>query len=149
MSDLQLFTCDRLNARLTTGACARNWESVAGKKLHELVRLHQCAGCHVGAMNAGKPYVPAPLPRFCPRCLRPSPRLIGGRLCVSCQNREYELAKGRNARGTPVQKLRLYPIEITVSGETTRLNATSRIEVAMTALRRDVSVLVGWRGVVD
>ena len=27
--------------------------------------------------------------------------MIGGRLCVSCHNREWEFRRGRNAKGTP------------------------------------------------
>lgn len=36
---------------------------------------------------------------ICCRCHRTDLRLIGGNVCVSCQNRAYEWTKGRNAKG--------------------------------------------------
>jgi hypothetical protein len=44
----------------------------------------------------------------CARCHRTSGRLIGRHICVSCKNREYEVLRGTNAKGTaPVKARRL------------------------------------------
>jgi hypothetical protein len=40
---------------------------------------------------------------ICPRCRRGGSRMIGGRLCVSCWNREREVKIGRNAKNTRPQ----------------------------------------------
>jgi hypothetical protein len=38
--------------------------------------------------------------KVCPRCERPSARLINGRGCISCYNRTREAVLGANAKGT-------------------------------------------------
>jgi hypothetical protein len=143
----ELVECPAYRLLLTESACATNWSAVAGRPMHTLTRLHHCLGCSMGAGRAGKEAVPTPLPRFCCRCMRLSPRLMGRRLCPSCYNRERELRVGKNARGTD-------PIKITPVGQTAvrvssnekshqvDLVAASRREVALHVLRTDVSALI-------
>ena len=79
-------------------------------------RFWLCRGCQIGAQHAGvgdatlSPLYATPI---CARCHRGATRLIGGHLCVSCQNRQYEYKKGKNARGNaPVMHPTLYRIAI-------------------------------------
>lgn len=68
----------------------------------------QCRGCSLGASHAGEPdanLCDIHEVNICARCRREASRLIWGNLCVSCQNRQYEFVRGRNARGKPLIKL--------------------------------------------
>lgn len=144
---IELVECERYRMQLTPQSCASNWLAVEGKPMHTLTRLQQCSGCPVGAKRAGKDNTPAPLPRFCCRCLRLSPRLIGKRLCASCYNRERELKIGKNARGTaPIHATPVFPVSIAVNGRIVTLPAASRMEVAMVALRENIGAAIGWTG---
>ena len=76
-----------------------------------------CRACSIGAAHAGETHVAYSSifgAAICPRCRRGTTRMIKNRLCVSCQNRDYELAKGKNARGNrPVelQARQPHPVE--------------------------------------
>lgn len=87
------FQCVQLRALLSTKSCAeRRMTPKTGSS---------CEGCALGAMHCRDHGLVAPggggTP--CTRCGRSDLRLIGGALCVSCKNREYEWIKGRNAKG--------------------------------------------------
>lgn len=83
--------------------------------------LNVCRACPIGAAHAGAPVV-----RYswmfgsgvCPRCDVGGARMIGNRRCISCYNREREMALGRNARGNiPAELLatsRLRPVSLHV-----------------------------------
>ena len=96
-----MFRCDRLSASLQVDRCASMW-SEANVKGPPPDRVQRCRGCPVGACHAG-----AQDPSYhrlrglpvCSRCQRTDLRLIGGNICVSCQNRGYEWVKGSNAKG--------------------------------------------------
>jgi hypothetical protein len=63
----------------------------------------KCRDCRIGAAHAGERHVHHSKIfdlGICPRCRRGGSRMIGGRLCVSCYNREREFKIGRNAKGT-------------------------------------------------
>lgn len=70
-----------------------------------------CVNCPIGARHAGaRDASLSPLrgSKLCARCHNPGRRLIGGHVCVSCKNREYEFIRGCNAKGTrPVKVARL------------------------------------------
>lgn len=147
VAGVELVECPAYHLHLTQKSCADNWESVAGKPLHTLLRLHHCLGCPIGAERAGKAAVPTPLPRFCCRCKKLSPRLIARRLCPSCYNRERELRVGKNARGTPCVKFT--PVETCVVGASinqeqmkVEMVASSCQEVALFVFRTDVSAVI-------
>ena len=117
------FRCDRLSASMSTASCARRWEEANDRrrKHDPCDPLHRCKGCSLGSAHAGKvaaPVSPYYGARICARCHRPSSRLINKRLCPSCINRQYELLKGRNAKGKPPVNARpLFPFRVHYRGE--------------------------------
>jgi hypothetical protein len=99
------FRCERMRATISTEACAGFWRGSNGGGHCE---RDTCLRCPIGAMHAGEAQAstsPLRLAPICARCHRPSSRLIGGMRCVSCYNRERELLRGRNAKGTAPVKL--------------------------------------------
>ena len=117
-----MFRCDRLSASLRADTCAGMWrEANANGQPQE--RLFRCRSCPVGAVHAGE--VGASCHRLrglsiCARCHRTGLRLIGGNLCVSCANRQYEWVKGKNAKGQPPKlhpKLERRRCVVAVGGE--------------------------------
>ena len=96
-----MFRCDRLSASLQVASCAGMWnEANAGG--HPPERLFRCLQCPLGAEHAGvgdANMSPLRGTTICSRCHRTDLRLIGGNVCVSCQNRAYEWLKGKNAKG--------------------------------------------------
>ncbi len=99
-----LFTCDRQGMRLTEAGCARLWKSARKKRPEPWEGRHHCLGCPIGARHAGVEIEPVALDAehwrlVCNRCLRRSDRLILGRHCVSCFNRQAEVRRGRNSKG--------------------------------------------------
>ncbi len=109
MPGQQMFRCDRLSANLRVESCAGMWRKAnAPGQMPE--RLFRCLSCPVGAEHAGEAGASCHRLRgqsICARCHRTDLRLIGGNLCVSCKNREYEWVKGRNAKGKPPK---LHPV---------------------------------------
>ena len=67
--------------------------------------LYHCRGCQLGAAHAGEKAVATSevaeaIRNVCPRCRRlANSRLIGGRLCISCYNRDREARISRNRKG--------------------------------------------------
>ncbi len=102
-----IFRCERQRATLTTTSCARMWRAAQERAAppQPWESLAHCHGCPIGARHAGRPdlilFAPATALRLiCPRCTRQATRLIRGRLCISCYNRDLEARKGRNAKGS-------------------------------------------------
>lgn len=148
MGDLpfELVECPPYRMQLLQSRCVAQWQSVAGKPRHTLERLQHCSGCPIGAERAGIKVesAPPPLPRFCCRCLTLSPRLIGRRLCPSCYNRELEIRKGRNARGTaPTKAQAPKAVALVVDGQRVELEASGPLELALFSLRQNVAAAVG------
>ncbi len=104
------FRCERQRATLSTEACAASW-----RRADELNdgQCSACRLCPVGAVHAGEVAAsmsPLKGTLTCARCHRTSGRLIGGHRCPSCYNREREVLRGCNAKGTaPVKAGRLDP----------------------------------------
>ena len=95
MQQLDMMRCDRQSMTLTKSGCARLWRSAQDKRPSEWEGRFVCLTCAVGAANAGGSIsVTASeteaLRTICPRCQRRTLRFIGGRICVSCYNRERE-----------------------------------------------------------
>jgi len=114
---LQFFRCDKLSATLSAKGCAQNYRQAAGRDQAD--RLYHCRNCPIGAHHNGERAIRVSKyygGNLCARCHRPASRLIHKRICVSCQNREYEIVKGRNAKGTmPVRLPELHPQRVLVS----------------------------------
>jgi len=98
-----------------------------------------CRLCPLGAVHAGEVAAsmsPLKGSLTCARCHRTASRLIGKMLCVSCQNRQYELLKGRNSRGTA-------PVKIGVlEPRVIRFNAGGEAQKLRLALSSDMDELV-------
>jgi len=74
-------------------------------KVGSCMPLEKCVGCAIGAAHAGDT-APQKKERVvgsltCARCHQQAARLVCGGICVSCKNREWEVAKGKNAKGLP------------------------------------------------
>lgn len=150
----ETFRCDRQGMTLTTGGCARLWRSVRTDRPKPWEARANCLGCPIGAQNAGeriedatKARYEAALRRICPRCIRPASRLINGVFCVSCYNREREIARGRNCKGNRpvVVESRLHAATISIGQPhpsnqplvvETFQRVTSRVEAILLAAKR-------------
>ena len=153
---MRFFRCDRLAAKLTQPGCANRWiqaqegtgghrgPAAFGAKMRA-EQLEPCRGCAVGALHAGHEpirYSAHYGEMICPRCDKGTTRMIGGRTCVSCANRGYELKRGFNARGNvPVELLqrapRLVSLRVQINGRALVRNvkAVSVKEVVLHTLR--------------
>ncbi|WP_146208851.1 hypothetical protein [Azospirillum sp. TSO22-1] len=99
-----MMRCQRRSVTLAESSCAASWETAQKKRPEPWEGRWHCRSCALGAEKAGKPLPQTAIAAdalscLCPRCFRPAPRLINGHLCVSCYNRDREVARGRNAKG--------------------------------------------------
>jgi len=147
MPVLEFFDCERTKSRLSTAGCARLWRSIEKRPPFPGEARNACVGCPIGARHAGvdpeKAAVAArarELEPFCVRCAAGDRRLIRGLYCISCYNRQREVARGRDARGrVPGLTAALYPISIVISSNSTpiqrRYSSVSREEALMIAAK--------------
>jgi hypothetical protein len=163
VADLELFTCARnATLRLTPQGCATSWRRARALPAAEVATsaCAMCRGCEVGAGHAGAPEASSQevrrADRICTRCHRPARKLVYARLCVSCYNREHEVLRGRNARGTyPCRAPAMHAFRATVGlvGAGTEQVALERVtcglEGLMASLRRPEPVLCITRGARD
>lgn len=101
----ETFHCERLKARLTVPSCVSRWRKADARPPEPWDSLTHCRGCPVGAGHAGVEHDPLAIARdawskVCSRCLHLTDRLIGGRHCPSCYNRDREARIGRNRKGS-------------------------------------------------
>ena len=153
MPGVLAFRCERYAATLTVKACANNWREGNIKGTENRQRCKCCAlgAEHAGEVGASMSALKGTL--ICSRCHRTATRLIGRNLCVSCQNRQYEFIKGRNAKGTaPVKLTQLQPrrIRVDVGGAVKLVYSPLTLDVhelVITALRDCMQhVRFGWHG---
>lgn len=108
------FRCEVHRATLSKDACANNWRQANHEGSEQ---RSSCRLCPIGAEHAGEADAsmsPLKGTNTCARCHRFADRLIGAHVCVSCKNREYELVRGRNAKGSkPVNLAPLQPRRVT------------------------------------
>lgn len=135
------FACSRQRATLSTDACATMWRQAN----HENLESHiGCRGCPIGAEHAGE--LLANMSALhgtptCARCHRGSTRLIHDMHCVSCYNREREVLRGRNAKGTapsrlpPLQPRRLWFMAGSLPVVITSARTVDAAELIVAALR--------------
>jgi hypothetical protein len=141
---VQHFSCERLNATLSTASCVERYQRAAEAESADL-RYRRCRSCPIGARHAGaRPPNESPLfgLTICARCHRGATRLIGKHLCVSCYNRQREQRVGKNSKGNaPVKLLPLARRTVTwlASGEvkTRTIERSLDIDELIVAVLRD------------
>lgn len=99
------FACSRMRATLSTTACSTMWRQAndLNDGTHAACRLCPLGAVHAGEVAASMSPLKGTL--TCARCHRPAARLIGAMHCVSCYNRQREVIRGRNGKGTAPVKL--------------------------------------------
>jgi hypothetical protein len=137
------FTCPRHagGLRLTPDACAALW--ARGRAADALDPVARCQGCRIGAGHASAPLSASETrpPRVCVGCGAHCGGTTGRRLvvarglCVSCYNRERELATGRYRRGRPPQRDPLPCRTLVVAGIAVVHPAGSLAALTLWALR--------------
>lgn len=105
---LDLFLCEKRKLTLSTAGCSRLYNAASGPKPPDpWLGMAGCRFCPIGSQNAtGRPQNPISvltemMRSLCVRCGRPSDRLIWNLLCASCDARQKEAIKGKNAKGNP------------------------------------------------
>jgi len=97
---VELFLCPSIPGKLTLSAvsCANQFKAAQTRDWRD--RLPHCVQCQVGAGNAGVA-IGAPFEKksVCVRCGSGEGRMVMGRYCMSCYNREREWRIGKNAKG--------------------------------------------------
>jgi hypothetical protein len=158
-----LVDCARAELRLTEASCAKFWLGSNPDAPPVWQGRHRCHQCPAGAARAGVVIDPMQTVRdslapFCQRCRRLATRgdrnngIINGRLCVSCYNREREVLRGSNAKGTPprVVAARLFAARIVAveSGIIERIDrdiSAGVLELVIHCGRRaKAPVMFGW-----
>lgn len=107
----RFFRCAPYQATIRVRACAERFERAQGATGEALDGVIRCQKCPIGAAHAGRDvtyFSPLYDSNICPRCHKFSTRILMDRVCVSCRNRELELEKGVNSKGTrPVKAMSL------------------------------------------
>jgi hypothetical protein len=107
-----LFFCPRYHATLSTAACAKRYCTAIKTSAGQVDgQISQCRTCPIGRRHAGDTgfrvsVLSSDLSGICCRCSRGSIKLINQVLCPLCSNRNYELLRGRNAKGTRPTQLK-------------------------------------------
>ena len=115
---LALFTCAGRQLRLTTAGCARVYNSALLDTPKPWEGRAACIGCATGARNAGGHVNAAELAAkawsgCCQRCQVRDIRIINGRFCASCYNRDLEAKKGADRKGhRPILCDALHPVAL-------------------------------------
>ena len=150
------FDCTRLHAGLKTTACAEMWRAANEGRSERYTACRSCfvGATHAGVSNASRSPIRGAL--VCQRCSRGATRLIRKAWCVSCANRQYEIIKGRNARGVaPTRLAPLAPRQVfyMANGRTVlkRMEHTTHFGELIVAVMRDSvhAVAFAWRGPAD
>jgi hypothetical protein len=112
----KFFKCAPLAATISTTSCQSNWRRAQTLPPDAATPIQRCRTCALGAKHCGAEIVersPLFATSVCPRCRRGGARMIAGRLCVSCSNRQAEFRKGRNSKGSK-PALKLEPRRVTI-----------------------------------
>lgn len=97
---MQLFECPKIPGKLnlSEASCANYHRAAQAKEWS--YRLPHCVECPIGAKNAGvEVCAPFEKKQVCVRCGSGAGRMVLGRLCMSCYNREREWRLGKNGKG--------------------------------------------------
>ena len=98
---------------VTTFGCKKLWQSAQARRPEPYEGRHKCLTCPIGAGHAGVSLPEQSAKRaadclrsICARCQSPTERgdrrqaLVNGLLCVSCDNRQREVDRNRNSKGS-------------------------------------------------
>ena len=124
-----LFRCERQSMTLTPLGCKKLWLAAQARRPEPWESRHKCLSCPIGAGHAGvSPEEQAAkaaadsLRTVCARCQRLAERgdrrqpLVNGNHCVSCDNRQREAMRGRNAKGNPPQLMSKLHAQTLIAG---------------------------------
>lgn len=89
------FVCGQLKATLSVPSCSGRWKESQGGK-----RFETCRTCALGAEHSGRKMAVKPAKTMCCRCADLATRLVDGGVCMSCYNRQREVEKGKNGKGS-------------------------------------------------
>lgn len=130
VAGLQTFVCARHAMTLTTRGCITLYNSANGPKRPDSWEGRAaCRGCPIGSVHATG-HAPSEVDRLrselvkvCSRCGRQPDRMIWNTLCPSCDARQREAVRGRNAKGNrPALSKLLHTEHLAVSvGAATRI----------------------------
>lgn len=143
------FRCEPHKATMSVASCVGMFKAEKGRNNG---RHPHCAGCPIGAAHAGEKPPASGLfgSRLCPRCTNPAARFVRG-VCVSCINRQYELERGVNAKGSAPSRLAplvSLSLAYAIDGEarlTTFPKVTGCVEAMLRVLRTQPGeVEFGW-----
>lgn len=143
------FRCEPYKSTMSVASCTGMYKAEKGRQNG---RHPHCESCSLGAVHAGeKPPASAMFgAKICPRCTKPAARIVRG-VCVSCINREYELDRGVNAKGSPPSRLKplgAVALAYACEGEarvTVFPKVTGRVEAMLRVLRTQPGeVEFGW-----
>lgn len=143
-----MFRCSTWRANLVVDFCAGRWKKAQTARGEEADKLRLCAICPIGPTHAGERYLPR-APGFqtniCPRCRKGSGRrLIGGRLCINCYNREREWLIGRNSKGSvPVrlnERFGIFRVGVILDPDTPEENRAVFTDIAIDARELELRV---------
>lgn len=132
-----MIKCPRIPGHLTlsVASCASQHRAAQTKEWAH--RLPHCADCPIGAKNAGLEVAPPFKARMvCVRCGCGASRMVLGRLCLSCYNREREWRVGRNAKGQAPKQFRAlgrYLFTCPANGRRYQVDATCSVEARLAA----------------
>jgi hypothetical protein len=153
---MRFFDCQPYRAKLSTTACSQRWRTAQQVKGDAAARFEKCQACPIGAAHAGEAvtyFSPLFGKPICTRCRRGSMRrMIAGRLCISCYNRELEFGRGKNAKGNPPEiKLDRRTVRYAIEGagiQTLTLeHSADLVELMVTVLRKTRGRIVfGFHG---
>lgn len=164
----EMVECSRMAARLSLAGCQRQWKAAQERIPASWESIAHCRACPIGAVRSGATVAAASaqaataaLQTICPRCEKPSERLIKNHLCISCYNRDLEAKKGINAKGgrpTICDAIHAEAVAVTAAGGgdgAIRIvgRVTTRAEAIAILARRGFSVFgrapmprpVGWQ----
>jgi hypothetical protein len=123
---MELFMCPKnpWKTRLTKNTCAALWKRMQRVEWESNPNW-RCRTCEVGQANAGVTVV-AHHPVRSKTCFRCGRHIGFGRktynsICISCFNRMTEVFRGKNSKGNPPVKCKLFVFRLIVDGKEVKL----------------------------
>lgn len=149
-----MFHCEKRALDLSVQSCIADFNRVERRGAMPWRSDWHCKNCELGAVHVGRDVVAvqeatimAGVQQVCARCHRPDERFIGGKLCRSCDARDRELARGRNAKGAfpavLAARWHLHTVKLWIVGVGERVidRASDMLEAILTTLRKEKQAL--------